>query len=171
MTPHFMRVLLLGTNQSKTTTNIKGLNMKKFLKIISILLLTSLLAPVAFAKEDPQSYCPTVDAIKQVGVDQVVSENGKWLAVKMKTQYPGAEGYWTLAVFPFKEQSADQILLKANAALPSLILRDVYTGGGHGGAYFICEFITIVDSKVLTAWAVYEGLHGASSLKLSRIIR
>jgi hypothetical protein len=149
----------------------KGLtsNMKRFLQILSMLTLTTLLAPVAFAaEEDPQSHCPSVGAIKQKGVDQVVFDGGKRVAVKMKTQYPNAEGFWTLAVFPFAEESTEQILLKANAALGSLVFKDVSAGGGHGGAYFICEYMTTAGGKILTAWAVYEGKQpGTSNLNLS----
>jgi hypothetical protein len=129
--------------------------MKKFLKIISILILTSLLAPVALAAEvNPPGGCPTVGLIQQVGVDQVVYESDKWIALKQNA-FP-KHGNWEIAVFPFTEQSADKILLKANEALANLEFKDFEPAPG----VYICKYRVLTKKgKDLNVWATLTTMH------------
>lgn len=88
-------------------------------KIFSAILACSLSQTALATSSNLPTTCPSVDAIKNVGVTSVSQKNNRWIALEWKHLFE-TDYEWTFAVGDFKAKNPSEVLAQANAALSKL---------------------------------------------------
>jgi hypothetical protein len=89
-------------------------------KLITVSLALLITKTVLAAAPAIPTTCPSVDAFKSVGVSSALkAKDGSWAGIEWKNHF-GTEYEWTFGVVGIKADSANEAVVKSNAAISTL---------------------------------------------------